>query len=230
MQMRAGSQVPKGHAGAPDRLSSPLTMCWPFLELVDLGRLIKIRWPEKFKKKIRRPSDPWAPIPMWSQFTDTEELPLPFTKSAQGLHRFLSSPGPPRPVRDGAGTTSLLPPSRSQKYIMSSGSWDQEHSGQFPGRPNRGNGDIVSAFMKQTSGCVEKVRHQVSPAARRSRFWAFLAGMATDRRGRGVNGFLTGPCVFNQCFCISCLWIRDWLWLDVHSCLNNSCYRTPAVL
>lgn len=228
MQMRAGSQDPKGHAGAPDRLSSPLTMCWPFLELVDLGRLIKIRWPEKFKKKIRRPSYPPFPpgaslLTLKSSLSCSPSLPRASTGFCprQALLALYEMEQAPQACCHHQGPKNIL-------WVLVPGI--KSTVGNSQGGPTGGMGTLCLHLWNRLQVALRKMRHQVSPAARRSRFWAFLSGMATDRRGRGVNGFLTGPCVFNQCFCISCLWIRDWLCLDVHSCLNNSCYRTPAVL
>lgn len=99
----------------------------------------------------------------------------------------------------GSDPRTLLPCPRS--HITNSGSWEQDHSGHFPGRPNSGNGEVLSAFARLQVE-LRKIRRQVSPAARKFEFWAYIPSSQDWQTWRAVSSFPTQPFVFNQCLYI----------------------------
>lgn len=188
MQMHARSQM---GIGAPDRFLLSPTTCWPFLELGDLGLLLKTQktcWhlgPHSHLEPIH-----WcwrAPSPRY------QGLPRP-------LHRVLALPALPAlfPMEQALQPCCHALP-RSWRQATSFGSWDQEHSGYFPGRPTGGVGTFFLHLSKSLQVELREIKHQASPAAGRFGFWASPAVMDTDRHGRGVSSFLTQPLAVNQC-------------------------------
>lgn len=135
------------------------TIWWPFLEFLDLGHL----W------KPKTPGDTWALIPSWCwRASSPVHQGLP-----SALHRLpscLPLPWPLAALQD------------SWKHVTSSGSRGQEYSGHLPGRPRGGNGDILSAFTKQTPGCAEGGKAPGILGSRQCR--AGQAVVETDKLGR----------------------------------------------
>lgn len=187
-QKAARPQSPPGRrSAAPDRFSLPFTTSFQL---------------SIFGVSLDKTEDLAVPGPTFSLGVSSQTLKGagPHHQGLPWVPAHVSTPSRPSQLcTDGSGTRALLPRPGSWKHITSSASWDQDHSGHFPRRPNRGNGDILSAFAKHTPGWAEEDKASGVPSSKETQVLSLCTQQwrdwqAWEDRGRSHTAAVCSAC------------------------------------